>query len=413
MLEDFYTLTKYVSLMRTGPSAPHLDGFSEALSVKGYSARTGAYYLRTAVHLGHFVHRRRTDLAALVPATLDSFFRHLPRCRCPVSNGTTIIDYTRAGARRFYEYLIDRGVCEPVPIREVESPEIVVGYGHWLQQHCGVAELTLAQHIRYASNIVEVLGPSPSEWDARRVRNFVLDCVRLRGTPTASKIVSVARKLLRYLSFQGACPSDLYQAVPTVANWRLAALPRCLTTEEVNRLIAVYDGDSVRSLRARAIILMLARLGLRAGDVAQLRLDDIEWQTGTLRVRGKGRFEVRLPLPQEVGDAVLRYLECRPRICHSDFVFLSSVAPFKPFVSRDSISYVVRQAIKLSGVAIPAKGAHFLRHTAATEMLRQGVRLDQIGLVLRHRSIQMTAYYAKADVSLLKQVSQPWPGVRP
>jgi integrase len=158
-------------------------------------------------------------------------------------------------------------------------------------------------------------------------------------------------------------------------------------------------------------MLMLVRLGLRAGDVTQLRLSDIEWQNGTLRVMGKGRYEVRLPLPQDVGEAILRYLERRPPVDHSDRVFLRHIAPFKPFITGDCVSSVVRGAMQRAGVVAPAKGAHLLRHTAATEMLRHGVPLDQIGLVLRHRSIDMTAYYAKVDVALLRQVAQPWPEV--
>jgi integrase len=159
------------------------------------------------------------------------------------------------------------------------------------------------------------------------------------------------------------------------------------------------------------MILLLVRLGLRAGDVARLRLGDLEWESGTLRVLGKGRYEVRLPLPQDVGDALLRYLECRPDTGRTDRVFLRNIAPFKPFVSGHCVSGVVKRALRRAGVTTAVKGAHLLRHTAATEMLRHGVPLAQIGLVLRHRSIDMTAYYAKVDVALLKQVAQPWPEV--
>jgi integrase len=154
-------------------------------------------------------------------------------------------------------------------------------------------------------------------------------------------------------------------------------------------------------------------LDFAPGDVAGLRLADIEWETGTLRVTGKGRYQVRLPLSQEVGDAIISYIECRPSACASDHVFIRNVAPFRPFAKGDGVSSVVKRAMKRAGVISPAKGAHVLRHTAATEMLRHGVPLDQIGLVLRHRGIDMTAYYAKADVNLLKQIAQPWPEVLP
>ena len=155
------------------------------------------------------------------------------------------------------------------------------------------------------------------------------------------------------------------------------------------------------------------RLGLRAGDVARLRLVDIEWESGTLRVLGKGRYEVRLPLPQDAGEALLRYLACRSATGQTDRVFVRNIAPFKPCVSGHCVSGVVKRALRRAGVGTVAKGAHVLRHTAATEMLRQGVPLDQIGLVLRHRSIDVTASYAKVDVALLKHVAQPWPEVHP
>jgi site-specific recombinase XerD len=142
-----------------------------------------------------------------------------------------------------------------------------------------------------------------------------------------------------------------------------------------------------------------------------MRIPDLEWDNATLRVSGKGRYEVSLPLPQEVGDAVLRYLECRPGVARSDKLFLRTIAPFRPFVSGDGVSSVVKRALDRAGVKTPAKGAHLLRHTAATEMLRQGVPLEQIGSVLRHRGVDTTAYYAKVDVALLKQVAQPWPEV--
>jgi integrase len=144
-------------------------------------------------------------------------------------------------------------------------------------------------------------------------------------------------------------------------------------------------------------------------NVAQLRLTDIEWQTGSLRVCGKSRYEVRLPLPQEVGDAIAAYLEGRPSACRSDLVFLRTIAPCRPFRRGDGISSVVKRLMKRAAIVTPVKGAHALRHTAATEMLRHGVPLDKIGLVLRHRGIDTTAYYAKADVGLQKQVAQPWP----
>ena len=145
--------------------------------------------------------------------------------------------------------------------------------------------------------------------------------------------------------------------------------------------------------------------------MAQLRLADIEWETGSLRVSGKSRYEVRLPLPQDVGDAIAAYLADRPSACQSDHVFLRNIAPFRPFRNGDGVSSMVRRLMQRAGVVAPVKGAHVLRHTAATEMLRHGVPLEKIGLVLRHRGVDTTAHYAKVDVALLKQIALPWPEV--
>jgi site-specific recombinase XerD len=287
----------------------------------------------------------------------------------------------------------------------------VIAFCDWFRTHRGVKEPTLRQYARGATDLLRTLGEDVGQWNARAVRDFLLERASQCGTPTTQALITSLRAFLRFLNFRGEFRDDLALAIPAVAHWRLARLPRCLSAEEVNRLVAACDGPALRRLRDRAIILMLVRLGLRSGDVARLRLSDINWNSGTLQVIGKGRYQVRLPLPQDVGDALLRYLECRPTNIDTDHVFVRSNAPCRPFASGDGVSSVVKHALKRANIDAPAKGAHLLRHTAATEMLRNGVPLDQAGLVLLHRSIDMTAYYAKADVALLKQVAQPWPEV--
>jgi integrase len=216
---------------------------------------------------------------------------------------------------------------------------------------------------------------------------------------------------LRYLATEGKCRPGLDTAIPAIAGWRLASLPRCLSVDEVEQLLAACDLTLPMGLRDRAIILLLARLGLRAGDVAALRVADIDWDDGSVLVKGKNRRETRLPLPQEVGDAMLAYLEQRPRV-HGDHVFLRATAPFTA-LPGSSVSQIVRRNMRRAGLTAPAYGSHILRHTAATEMLRRGVSLYDIGSVLRHRSADMSAYYAKVDMELLKQVVQPWPEMPP
>jgi integrase/recombinase XerD len=192
------------------------------------------------------------------------------------------------------------------------------------------------------------------------------------------------------------------------ANWRLAALPRYLAADDIERLVAACDRATAAGARDRAVILLCARLGLRAGDVRDMRLGDVDWSQGRLRVLGKGRCETWLPLPQEVGDAMLQYLEqYRPAI-GDDHVFLRLHAPLGPLPSSGPIAKLVCRALKRAGISAPSQGAHVLRHSAATALLRQGVSLDVIGAVLRHRSVESTAHYAKVDVARLRAIAQPW-----
>ena len=309
----------------------------------------------------------------------------------------------------------DLGFMQHAKLKDAYQPDpepaVIAAFREWLQRHRGTAAPTLRQYGRGAADLLNTLGADLPHWNATHIRTFVFDRAKHAGTNTTQKLITAVRAFLRYLAFAGLCRPDLDRAVPAFAHWRLASLPQCLTADEVARLVAACDGSSVRCLRDRAILLLLVRLGLRAGDVARLRLTDIEWERGTLRVVGKGRYEVRLPLPQDAGDALLQYLVARPDLGVTDHVFLRQIAPFTPCVSNHCVSGVVKRALKKAGVHTAAKGAHLLRHTAATEMLRQGVPLDRIGLVLRHRSLDMTAYYAKVDIGLLKQVAQPWPEV--
>jgi site-specific recombinase XerD len=320
--------------------------------------------------------------------------------------------HTVFGARLFRQHLVEIGVCRTAPVAtQPVEPLLVASFKVWLHKHRGASDPTIKLYARDAAHLMEALGDDPEKWEPAAIRSFFLGRASHCGTGTVEKLTTSLRAFLRYLAVEGRCRAGLADVVPGYAHWRLADLPRYLAAEQVSRLIAACDGDVVARRRDRAIVLLLARLGLRAGDVAQLRLDDIEWETGSLRVSGKSRYEVRLPLPQDAGDAIAAYLACRPSTCPSDHVFLRNIAPFRPFRKGDGISSVVKRLMQRAGIVAPVKGAHVLRHTAATEMLRHGVPLEKIALVLRHRGIDTTAYYAKADVTLLKQIAQPWPEV--
>ena len=407
MLETYFSAAKMLGHLRSGPSGPYLDGFAAALERQGYSPATAVRYLRAAAHLGHVMAEHGATWPTLIWRRSASICEPVA-VRAPVGGRRN--HHTIFGARLFRQHLVDIGVCRPAAAAtEPAEPQLVARFKVWLRKHRGAADPTIKLYARDAVRLVTALGADPTSWEPADVRSYFLDRASRCGSGTVEKLTTSLRAFLRYLAVEGRCQAGLDAVVPAYAHWRLADMPRYLSAEQVNRLIAACDGETIARRRDRAIVLLLARLGLRAGDVAQLRLVDIEWQTGSLRVSGKSRYEVRLPLPQDVGDAIAAYLECRPSASESDRVFLRTIAPCRPFRNGDGISSVVKRLMKRAGIVTPIKGAHVLRHTAATEMLRHGVPLEKIGLVLRHRGIDTTAYYAKADVALLKQVAQPWP----
>jgi site-specific recombinase XerD len=413
MLEKFFSAPKTLRRLRGGISGPHIDAFADDLERDGYASASALRYLRAASHLGCFVQRQGGVLSNIDRNMLDSFSGHLCRCRCPHFKRGKLNYHAHFGVKLFHHHLVGHGICRNESVRNLTSPPaLVTAFCDWFRTHRGVKEPTLRHYARGATDLLRTLGEDVGQWKAQALRDYLLEQARQGGMSTTQKLITSLRAFLRFLNFRGECRDDLTLAIPAVAHWRLARLPRCLSAEEVDRLIAACNGTNPGRLRDRAIILMLARLGLRSGDVAVLRLSDIDWSSGTLQVMGKGRYQVRLPLPQDVGDALLRYLECRPTNVETDHVFIRSIAPRRPFASGDGVSSVVRQALKRVHIDVPSKGAHLLRHTAATEMLRNGVPLEQAGLVLRHRSIDMTAYYAKADIALLQQIAQPWPEVK-
>ena len=407
MLETYFSAAKMLGHLRNGPSGPYLDGFAAALERQGYSSATAVRYLRAAAHVGHVMAEHGAWSGDI---DLPAFTEHLRTCRCPRARGGRRNYHTVFGARLFRRHLVELGVCRAAAAAvEPAVPKLVAQFKTWMRKHRGASDPTIKLYARDAAGLMTVLGADPTGWGPAVIRSYFMVRASTCGSGTVEKLTTSLRAFLRYLAIEGRCQAGLDSVVPAYAHWRLADMPRYLTAEQVNRLIAACDGEATARRRDRAIVLLLARLGLRAGDVAQLRLVDIEWPTGSLRVSGKSRYEVRLPLPQDVGDAIAAYLECRPSAGQNDRVFLRTIAPCRPFRNGDGISSVVKRLMKRAGVVTPVKGAHVLRHTAATEMLRHGVPLEKIGLVLRHRGIDTTAYYAKADVALLKQVAQPWP----
>lgn len=411
MISDYFDAPWRLARMRATCVGPYIDDFSTALAEVGYSPFTIRGYLRAADHVGRWADRRRVELVSWDDDILARFGRHLPRCKCIKSNKGVFGDAI-AGVQLLLAHLRARGViaaAAPVPTASRYTP-ISERFKDWMLRHRGVAPSTTARYQRMLQPFLEELGEDPSRYTVAAIRGYVIKKLGAVGRGETRDAVTAIRAFLRFLVAEGRVHSGIQHCVPTVPQWRLSALPRYLEAPDLERVVKSCDLTTGHGLRDHAILLLLARLGLRAGDIVRMTLTDLDWRGGTLRVHGKGRREVRLPLPQDVGDAVLAYLERgRPR-ASTERLFLTVYAPTRPFASSATVGDIVRVALERAGIKDPpSRGAHLLRHSAATAMLRAGGSLDTIATVLRHRSPDTTAYYAKVDFAMLRQVAQPWP----
>jgi site-specific recombinase XerD len=306
-------------------------------------------------------------------------------------------------------YLREVGAVPPASVVASEGPwtGLLAGYRDYLVQERGLASLTVAGYERVARVFLELQQPGRLEsLTAAEVSGFLArECPR-RSVSGARELVAGLRPLLRYLHVTGLIEMPLVWAVPGVADLRDRSLPRGVEPQVVARLLASCDRRRTVGRRDYVILLLLVRLGLRAGEVAAIHLDDLDWRAGEILVRGKRDRQDRLPLPVDVGQALVSYLQRRgPREFRA--VFLRMHAPAGA-LTRIGVCGVVHDACVRAGVQ--PVGAHQLRHTAATAMLREGASLSEIAQVLRHREIKTTAQYAKVDRARLGPLAMPWPG---
>ena len=401
-----------IRALRDGPSGALFEGFAHALLQTGYPASTACRHLGSAEHFLHWTTQRRWSVAELNEQSLTRFDHHLRRCRCRYRHADrTHVVY---GARLFLRALRAAGIIATPAMHDGgQDPALLRAFCRWMREQRGTCETTLSNYARPIRALLARLGEEPSQFDASSLRNFILERSRASGWAAAKTCTTALRMFLRFLIADGQCAVGLDAAIPTLAHWRLAALPRYLGPDDVERVIDSCDRASPVGRRNRAILLLLARVGLRADDIRQLRLSDIDWPGAWLTVSGKSRRLTRLPLTQEVGNAIVAYVQHGRPATQTDAVFVGCRAPFRAF-ARGVVPLIVGRALDRAGVARPSRGAaHLLRHSLATSMLRHGASLHDIGTLLRHRSIETTQIYAKVDVLALRQIAQPWPEVQP
>jgi len=378
----------------------------------GYHHQVARLHLQSIAHFGVWIELEGHRLETIDEQTVGAFERHRSACVCPGTSrnrGRHVL----SGIRGFLQHLRERGVVQvevrPQPVRWVQ------GFLRWMHVERGVVESTLTSYGSYAGDLVRVLGNDPGTYTARGLRDFLEQRCRHYRRNSSRMVLAAVRMFLRYLAVEGQCRPGLEHALTPLAQWSQQSLPRGLRPEEIRRVLALCP-STPRGLRDRAVLLLMTRLGLRAGDVKTLRFSDLCFETAAIQVSGKGGRAVRLPLPQDIGDALLEYLRAGRPPVHSEFVFLRSMAPFDPFAMRPAskaVGHIARAALKRADVHPPTRGAHVFRHTAACQMLREGAGLEDIAEVLRHRSVETTGLYAKVDLALLERVAQPWPEVVP
>jgi integrase/recombinase XerD len=389
----------------SGPLSPYAAGFASWLASRAYSPKAVGNGLYQFDQLSRWLEREGLGVGELTGEQAERF--------AAARRATGLVTWVAPQSAMLpLGYLRSLGVA-PAPTSVVaQGPleELLEDYRRYLR-----VERALSEH-----TVLDAYGPAArlflAGWEgtdglglerlsAADVTSFLARECPKRSVSGARDLVCALRSLLRYLHLAGLIDAPLVWAVPSVADLRDRSLPRGLEPAAVRRLLASCDRRRLVGRRDYAVLLLLARLGLRAGEVAAIRLDDIDWRAGLLLVHGKGSRQDVLPVPVDVGEALVSYLRRRPR-CECRALFLRVTAP-REGLNRCTVAWVVRAACDRAG--LPRVGAHRLRHTAATEMLRAGASLPEIGRVLRHREPKTTAIYAKVDRKALRPLARPWP----
>ena len=401
------------------PDVDHVDrylvDFATHLQTIGYSLVTQRGHRSEAEHFTVWLRTSCIRWHDVDDSVIGRFGEH--NCNCPIwrKRGQLVEPtgsaHRRRGARRFIAFLRDHDAIAPAGKAPLLEEPSLSAFRHWLKQHRGATDATIRRYTQEALRWLPTLATGSANREAATIRGIVLDQGPQRSRTSIRMTVTVLRTYLRFLATQGECRPELAHAVPPAPRRRLETLPRYVSPETIERIIASCSTTTPIGVRDRAITLLLARLGLRAGDVWRMQLGDFDWANALLRVHGKERRPIHLPLPQDVGDAVLAYLEgARPLVRAEPRMFLRTQAPFTPFSSASEIAGIVARVLARGDIEGVPSGAHVFRHSLATTMLRAGASLESVGTVLRHRSANTTAIYAKVDVAMLERVAQPWLG---
>jgi site-specific recombinase XerD len=406
MFDQFFRHRAVLERLRSGPLGPYLEDVCAMLIEQHYAKYSVRLRLRLLGVLSRWLEQRGLRVEDLDERRAAEFLAEPARQRTWVKNSKAVV-------RLLLGYLRDRAILK---VPEIEVDDTPMGrvereFARYLVEERGYSQATVRRYLPPVRRFCgERFGSGPlslSDLSAADVTRFILRSSRPRG---ARSSLGALRSFYRFLHLSGQIAFDLPKIVFRVAHWRLSDVPRSLPGEQVERLLKSCDRSLAMGKRDYALLLLIARLGLRAGEVAAMTLEDLDWQAGEITVRGKGRRVDRLPMLHDVGAALAAYLKDGRPCCATRLVFVGLRAPHRGFAGASTVSLIVKSSLRRAGLCPPLQGAHLLRHSLATEMLRQHASLGEIGQILRHRQLCTTEIYAKVDFEALRTLAQPWPG---
>jgi integrase/recombinase XerD len=407
MLVRFEPQPERLRRFLAGPLGPHIEGFAALISQQGYRPAVGWRKIYLVAELSRWLERRRVTLKDLEERQIGAFLQARWRRVSKRCGEITLM----ALLRHLRESHVIRA---PAPEALNELGLLEQEYGRFLTQERGLMQSTVDLYLRMVRPFVTLHLQQRklrlNQLVAKDVINFVLHTTPRRGRWSTKSIITALRSFLGFSFQTGRTTTDLVAAVPTVPVWNLSDLPRSLQPDQVEKVLRGCDRRTKVGKRDYAILLLLARLGLRSGEVAKLTLDDIGWAAEELLIRGKGARLDKMPLLQDVGEALADYLQNVRQHCSSRHLFIRSRAPHVGLLGASTMGSIVLRALDRAQIRSHHRGAHMFRHSLATRMLRHGASLAQIGQVLRHQNVQTTEVYAKVDLIALRRLALPWRG---
>jgi site-specific recombinase XerD len=407
--EEYLDRSRLFRRLKNGPDGQLVELYAARL-VKDGLARQGTWRcLNLVSDLLRWIASGRSNLADLDERMIERYLRHRARKQ-------SIQPGNQAALKRLLSVMRDAGTIAPAALSPIAPlDQIFQEFSDYLRRERGLAPKSIVRHLPVINRFLREVCPAGAD-DLGKIRQEdvirYIEChARDWSADTGKSMCSSLRGFLRYLHHRGLNPLALAACVPSIRRWKLASLPTYLSAAQVQKALDGCDRTTAMGRRDYAILMMLAKLGMRAAEVATLTLDDIDWRSGEMLIRAKGRQRARMPIPPDVGAAVVAYLRKDRPTSACRRLFLRSLAPHVGFASGCAITMIAKTALERAGIRGYAhQGAHIFRHSLATELLRSGATLSEIGQLLRHESHDTTRIYAKVDIDALQTLSLPWPG---